>query len=253
MHYFILAVSKNKARLFGVTGAHIAPVDVPGMPMSMADAWTGMERQEQAMQSHSAGNGHAMMSGQGGAKDVQEQEEDKYMRDLASSLHDVLHNQHAPLVFFGVEEEYGMFKKFDHSGKLIEQYVHGNPDHLTLEELKEKADPVARAYNHKMSEPMIEEYGNLLGTGRTSSDLTVILDAASKGKVDLLLLEEGALQWGTFDEVSGAVTLHDRQHADSQELHGLAVLHTVKHHGRVANTEKGKIPENATIAAILRQ
>lgn len=252
MHYYILSLSKNKAQLFEVTGTHIAPHSVEGMPASLAGAWAGMERQEQAMQSHSAGNGHAIMNGQGGAKDVSEQEENKYLRDVAHSLQTLLHNQHGPLVFFGVEEEYGMFKKFDQSGKLLEQYVHGSPDHLTMEEMKEKADPIVREYNHKMSEPLIEEYGALLGTGRTSNDISVILNAAAKGKVDLLLLEEGAMSWGTFDEAAGTVEVHGSQHAHSQELHGLAVLHTIKHHGRIANTEKGKIPEGAVIAAILR-
>jgi hypothetical protein len=252
MHYFILSLSKNRAQLFEVTGTHILPYGVEGMPTSMADAWKGTERHEQSIQSHSSGDGNVMMHGQGGAKDTQEQEEDVYIHAVAKSLHTVLHNQHDPLVFFGVEEEYGMFKKFDQSGRLLEDYVRGNPDHLTLEELKEKADPIVRAYQHKQSEPLIEEYGNLLGTGRTTHDITAILDAAAKGKVDLLLLEENAMQWGTFDEASGAVTLHDSQQPDSQELHGLAVLHTVKHHGRIANTEQGKIPEGAVVAAILR-
>jgi hypothetical protein len=253
MHYFILALSKNRAQLFEVTGNIIVPRGVEGMPTSMAEAWKGTERDEQSAQSHPSGDGMTAMHGQGGAKDAQEQEEDVYLHAVAKSLHTLLHNQHDPLVFFGVEEAYGMFKKFDQSGRLLEEYVRGNPDHLTSEELKEKAEPIVRTYQHKQSEPLIEEYGNLLGTGRTSNDIAVILDAAHKGKVDLLLLEENAMQWGTFDEATGAVTLHSSKQDDSQELHGLAVLHTIKHHGRIANTEKGKIPEGAVVAAILRQ
>jgi len=252
MHYFILTLSKNHSRLFEVSGATIAPYDVDGMPKNMAEAWTGMERHEQSSQSHSSGAGTTAMHGQGGAKEVEEQEEDVYAHTVAKSLHKLLHNQHDPLVFFGVEEEYGMFKKFDQSGHLLEKYVHGNADHMTMEEMKEKADPIVCEHNHHMSEPLIEEYGNLLGTGRTSNDIAVILDAAAKGKVDLLLLEEGEMNWGAFDEATGSVTVHGNQNVHSQELHGLAVLHTIKHHGRIANTEKGKIPEGAVVAAILR-
>lgn len=232
MHYFILAASKNHSKLFEVNGDTVAPHSIEGMPSSMADAWKGMERQEQSMQSHSAGHGHAMTSGQGGAKDVMEQEEDKYMHDLAHSLHTFLHNQHAPLVFFGVEEEYGMFKKFDQSGKLIEEYVHGSPDHLTLEQMKEKADPIVKAYNHRMSVPLIEQYGNLLGTGRTSNDMTTIVGAAMNGKVDLLLVTEGS------DVVDTVV----------QD----AMAHTSAHQGRIVYTDAGALPEEAVVAAILR-
>ncbi len=253
MHYFILCLSKNRAQLFEVTGATVEPRTIEGMPASMEDAWDGKERHEESSQSHSSGDGMTAMHGHGGAKDVQEQEEDVYAHAVAKSLHQFLHNQHDPLVFFGVEEAYGMFKKFDKSGRLLEDYVHGNADHVTSDELKEKAEPIVRAYNHKLSEPLIEEYGALLGTGRTSNDIGVILEAAAKGKVDLLLLEEGFMSWGLFDEAAGTVTVHPNQNAHSQELNGLAVLHTIKHGGRIANTEKGKLPENAAIAAILRQ
>lgn len=220
MHYFILTASKNRSQLFKVTGSTIAPFSLEGMPTSLADAWVGMEREDH------------MMNGQGAANDVMEQEEDKYMHDLARSLHTFLHNQHAPLVFFGVQEEYGMFKKYDQSGKLLDAYVHGSPDHLTLEQLKEKADPIVREYVHHKSIPFIEEYGNLLGTGRTTHDLPVILDAAAGGKVDVLLVTDG-------------VEMQDTIIQD-------AMAHVAAHRGRIVFVASGALPEGAIVAAILR-
>lgn len=220
MHYFILAASKNHSKLFEVKSNTVSPHSIEGMPASMADSWVGMERQDH------------MMNGQGAASDVEEQEEDKFMHDLAHSLHTFLHNQHAPLIFFGVEEEYGMFKKFDQSGKLIEEYVHGSPDHLTLEQMKEKADPIVQEYNHRMSKPLIEEYGNLLGTGRTSNDVATIVEVASNGKIDMLFVTEGA----------------DAEDTLVQD----AMAHTSAHRGRIVSVAAGALPEEAVVAAILR-
>lgn len=199
------------------------------MPKSLDDAWAGMERQEKNLGLHPTGAGASGVHGQGGAKDIEEQEEDRYMHMLAKSLEKTLREAHLPLVFAGVEEEYGMFKKFDKSKMLLDEYIRGNPDQMKKEELKEKADPIAKAYIMKRNEILLEEFGNLTGTGRTSTDPEAIRDAAQPGKVDLLLIEDGS------EEAANAVRMY-----------------VLQHHGRVAIVEAGKLPDGAKMAAILR-
>ncbi len=232
MQYFILAVSKNHAQLFHVGDGTIKPLTVEGMPASMSEAWAGMERHEQSVQSHSTGGGAGMFHGQGGAKDVAEQEEDEYLHKVAKSVYPVVHTARLPLVFAGVAEEYGMFKKFDQSGMLLEDYIKGSAQQMQMEELKEKADAIVKAHQMKQAETLIEEYGNLLGTGRTSNDIDAIIAAGELGKIDLLLVTDGA----------------EKQDTKVQD----AMAHAVAHRGRVALVEAGKLPESAVVAAILR-
>jgi len=252
MHYYILAVSKKSVRFLEVLNGNISQKEVEGMPKSIDEAWEGMERQEKSLQFHSTGGGTAGFHGQGGAKDVEEQEEDRFIKKIAKSLHTFLHEQHDPLIFAGVEEEFGMFRKFDESGKLLNAYIQGSPDQLKGEELVQRAEPLVHEWMLKRNEQYVEEYGNLQGTGRTSTDLGVILDAAVKGKVDLLFLPEGGDQWGHFNTENGKVTLHDQQTDQSEELMGLAASHTLDHRGRVIAVEQVSMPENGRIAAILR-
>lgn len=229
MKYYILAVSKNHTQFFSVDGDSIAPHAVEGMPASMADAWAGMERHEQSVQRHSMGNGNTGFHGQGGAKDVTEQEEDRYMHAIAKSVHTLVHEQHLPLVFAGVAEQFGMFRSFDASGHLLDEYIQGSPDQLSMEDLKTKADPIVLSYMLKRNEQFIEEYGALLGTGRTSTDLAAIEESAANGKVELLLIAAG-------HETAAAT----------------ATSRTMEHRGRVVVVEEGKIPEGAVVAAVLR-
>ena len=216
MHYFILAASKNKAQLFEVTGDRVVPFPVEGMPSGMADAWKGMERED---------GGHI----QANANDATEMEEDKYMHDLANALHGFLHAQHDPLVFAGVAEAYGMFKKFDRSGRLLDGFVQGSPDQSTMEELKAKADPIARADMLKRNEAVLAQFGALHGTGRTSVDAAEIAERAAAGKVETLILPEGKT-------------------ADHQSL----AREVWKHRGSSVVVEPARMPEGAAIAAILR-
>lgn len=215
MKYLLLVVSKNHVQLFNVTSDDIQPMKVEGMPTSKEDAWKGMEREEGLLD--------------GSAKDIEEQEEDRFIHMLAKSLEKTLHEAHLPLVFAGVEEEYGMFKKFDKSKMLMDEYIRGNPDQMRKEELKEKADPIAKAHIMKRNETLLEEFGNLTGTGRTSTDPEAIKEAAQPGKVDLLLIADGS---------------EDEAHATR--------MYVVQHHGRVAIVEAGKLPDGAKMAAILR-
>ena len=229
MHYFILAASKDRAQLFEVIGDRILPFDVEGMPTSLADAWKGMERTEQSLQFHSSGNGTAAFHGQGGVGDLVEQEEDKYVRDLANSLHKVLHNQHDPVVFVGVVELFGMFKKFDQSGKLLDEHIQGSPDHMPMEDLKAKADPIVRAYMLKQNEAVLERFGTVHGTGRTSIDPVEIEAQANAGKIDTLILPDG-----------------------SEGSHKALAQEVWKHRGSTVLVEASKMPEGAPMAAILR-
>lgn len=229
MHYFILAASKNHAQLFEVTGDNIVPRGVDGMPVSMADAWQGMERQEKSLQFHSTGNGTAGFHGQGGAKDAQEQEENRYAHALAKSLHDVLHGQPDPLVFAGVVELYGMFKKYDQSGRLLDEHIQGSTDQLSQKDLKDKADPIVRAYLLKKNEAVLEQFGTLHGTGRTSVDPVEIEAKANAGKIETLIVPEG-----------------------SAEKHQALAREVWKHRGSAVTVEASKMPEGSDVAAILR-
>lgn len=216
MHYFILAASKNKAQLFEVTGDRVLPRGVDGMPTSMADAWKGMERESG---DHNQRN----------ANDVTEQEENEYMHKLAKSLHEMLHSQQGPLVFAGVQELHGMFKKFDKSGRLLDEFIAGNPDQMPMEELMAKANPIARADMLKKNQVVLENFGALHGTGRTSVDEVEIAERAKAGKVETLIVPEGAME--------------ERQSL-AQEVW--------KHRGSAVIVEAAHMPQSSSIAAILR-
>lgn len=238
MHYYILALSRNRAHFLEVKNAEIEALPIAGMPANVEDAWAGMEEQTEEFQSNT--------------KDDAEVETKLYLQKIAKSLHTFLHEQQLPLVFAGVEELYGLYKHLDTSGRLLEDYVKGNPDHMEAEELLKHADPIVKAAADKRNLAFLESYGNVAGTGKTSTDLSDILDSAAAGKVEMLFIAEGAEQWGTFNMESGKKELHEGPETDNEELLGLAANHTIKHKGHVITLPLDKMPEGKQIAAILR-
>lgn len=252
MHYYILAVSKNKSRFFEVKDGDISEKSIDGMPGSVDAAWEGMERQDKSLQFHSSGGGTAMFHGQGGAKDTETTETEVYLHKIAKSIHTLVHEQHAPVVFAGVEELFGHYRALDTSGMLQDEYIRGNPDDLRLEELLESSKPIVEKVIGKQHKELLESYGNLSGTGRTSTDLQTVLDAAHRGKVELLFIAEGAEQWGIYDSATGHLSLHKAQEDGDEGLLSAAAAHTIRHRGRVATLPKDQMPEGSDIAAVLR-
>ena len=238
MHYYILAVSRNVAHFLEVKNGEVKAMDIPGLVHSQAEAWEGMTNKENSVLSNT--------------KDDTEMETEVYLHKIAKSLHTFLHEQHAPLVFVGVEELHGMYKHLDTSGRLLEKFVHGNPDRMDAKELLKDTDPIVQEYANKRKLELLEAYGNVAGTGQTSTDLSDILDAANAGKVDMLFVAEGAQQWGIFNTENGKKELNEGPADGNEELLGLAANHVLKHRGQVVTLPIDEMPEGKQIAALLR-
>jgi hypothetical protein len=251
----VLAVSKNHARLLHMNSEGIHEVEVDGMPGSFAKATEGDDFQDKEMQFHGGGpggGGGTQFHGQGGASDMAKEELEDYLHKIAKGVDHALKDEKAPLFFAGIEEEFGMFRKHSKYPHLQQHFIHGNPDTLKTEDLYDKAVDLMRPLWDKEREVALEVYGPLSGTGRTSTDTQAILDLSYHGKVDGLLVAEGAMQWGRINPDSGIAELHDSLEAGDSDLIGLAAIHTLQHRGWVRVLAPTQMPEGAAMAAILR-
>jgi hypothetical protein len=251
----ILAVSKKHARLLHVTGQGIHEVEVEGMPHSFNEAFQGLEHQDKELQFHGGGPGSAggsVFHGQGGANDLAKDELEEYLHKIAKAVDHTLQGQHALLVFAGIDEEFGMLRKYLSYPHLADQPLKGNPDVMSGEEMAEKAMEMMQPLWNKEREVALEVYGPLAGTGRTSSDIQAILDLSHHGKVEGLLVREGAMLWGEVKPESGIAEVHPAQEAGDSELVSLAAVHTLQHKGWVYALPAREMPEQAEMVAILR-
>ncbi len=252
-HYYLLQLSKNNVHLFEVRQGVAQELTVKGMPRGVQEALEGTERQEKSLQFHATkAGGSPVFHGQGGAKDMKKQETKLFVQQVCKSVYAKLKGHEEPLVLACVTELYGMYRACEPTDKLLQTYIKGSPDKLTAPVLVEKAEPLLRSVQQEQEALLLQEYGDLAGTGRTSVDVDAIVHSAHVGKVDLLFLAEHASQWGTFNEETGDVTFTDRRTTGTEELLGLSALKTLTHGGRVFMLEKSAMPEEATAAAVLR-
>lgn len=251
MHYFVLAVSKKKATLFEVKGRSIMARAVDGMPASVEDAFKGMEHTDRQVNFHSTGNGTAAFHGDGGEKDQQEIEMTVYLKAIANSLHTLVHEAKTPLVFAGVTEEYGIYKKFDQTDCLMEGFIKGNPDMTMKEELMEKSRPIIEAFMEEKKKELVERYGTAAADKKGTSDISDILKAGMQGQVGILLLAKGASEWGMVQS-DGESIVHTAKENGDEDLLSVAASWTLKTGGKVVFLEQDEMPGKSPMAAILR-
>lgn len=250
-HYFILAVSKKRAAFFEVKGRSVLERAIDGMPLSVEDAFKGMEHTDHQLNFHSTGNGTAAFHGDGGEKDQQEIEMTVYLKGIAKSLHTLLHESKLPLVFAGVTEEYGIYKKYDESGMLLDGFIKGNPDMTMKEELLAKASPIVAEHAAAGRSALAERFGTAQANGKGVGQIDDVLKAAAEGKVDVLLLMRGAAEWGIVQE-NGESVVHTGKEEGDEDLLSVASSFALKNGGSVVFMEEGEMPGKSPMAAILR-
>jgi hypothetical protein len=94
-----------------------------------------------------------------------------------------------------------------------------------------------------------------VGTGRASSRLEEILQAAYDGRVETLFTARGVRVWGQYDPESRETRFAEEQDAQtngSEDLLDLAGIQAYIRGGKIFAVEQQDVPEGMAAAAIFR-
>ncbi len=101
-------------------------------------------------------------------------------------------------------------------------------------------------------EKALDDYGLAVSRQQGSSRLEAILPAAVDGRVDRLLVQQGARQWGVFDADKRTVSFNEAPTKENEDLLNTAATETCLTQGSVYLLPRDRMPEGAPIAAIYR-
>ena len=252
--FYVLAISQNRVRLLQGTYSSVHEVDLKNVPASLAEAMQFHDKDEPLLfhtrTAGGTGSWGAIFHGHGVGIDDFKDDLLRYFRQVDRGLHELLRNEHAPLVLAAVKYLWPIYREANRYPHLLEHGIAGNPDRLGVKELHEKAWAIVQPYFHQTQKKAADFYAQLAGTGRTSNDLEEIVRAAHQGHLELLFVAQGKEQWGTFDASSGKVTVHDQAEPGDEDLLNFAALHTLGHGGKVYVVGSEEVPGKCSAAAI---
>jgi hypothetical protein len=254
--YYLLALSMNETRAFRGHRFDIHELRIDGMPRSIGDAlWA--DDPEKQLQFHTTntgigGRGDAVFHGSGDkAADRLKADIARYLNIVDQAFVKAVDEDGSPLVLASVGYLLPIYRSVSDYKPLAEEGIEGNPEQAGPEQLAGAAWPIVERFYDAGRREELDRFGNLTGTGKASTELPQIVDAALKGRVDILWVAAGEQSWGAV-ESDGSVTRHAAQEPGDEDLLDLAAAETLSNSGTVHVYERERIPEGAQAAAILR-
>lgn len=255
-HYFILALSQNEIRVFRATRDTVTEIELSGMPSSLVEA-LGQRRVDRGLQSHSTstpagGPARAVFHGHGGGGEEKKETLLAFFRQVDGGMRDLLGEERAPLILAAVDHLYPVYRQANSYPELLEEWIPGNPEVLSAEELHRRATPIAGRHFLTAQQRAAARFVELLHTHRTSGKLEEILPAARQGRIESLFVAVGVQLWGRFDPSTNQTAVVDQTAAESQDLLNLAAVSTYLARGAVYALPPNQVPGNGHLAAVFR-
>jgi hypothetical protein len=245
--YYLLSLSKKEIRFFQCTRYGARIVELPAAtPRSLEQVLelAGVEKQRQVHAS--------LVHGHGGGSEDNKEDLRQFFRMVDKGVHEVLRDDHAPLVLAGVEYLFPLYREVNTYGHLMDRGVTGNPDGRRPEDLQSNAWAVVEPQFRKARSEAAARFERHAGSARSSKDIRKVVPAAAQGRVDQLFVAVGRQMWGRWDQDSQEVTVSEEKAQGDRDLLNFTAIHTLLQGGAVYAVAPGEVPGGGLLAAVFR-
>ena len=237
--FWVLALSKNRVRLFEADYAHIRQVNLIGAPSDFDEAmkYEDPDHSIHLISGPPSAPGqkrHAgVFHGHGGTPDVEKEQLGRYLRLIDAAVGSALHGSDAPLLIGGVESIVATYRELSAYPRIAASFLAGNPDEMSAERIHADARELLAPYFAAHRDADLAELESRSGTGAVAHELTEIVPAAHEGRVRALFVADNRDAWGDYDASAGFVLVHQERVNGDRDLTELAVAETLLHGGDV--------------------
>ena len=249
--FYVLGLSQKYVKLFKGGPFSVGEVVLEGVPASLKDALRYDDR-EPMLNAHGGGGTRAVFHGQGLGKDDPKDDIKRYFRQIDAGLHEILRDERAPLVLAGVDYLLPLFREVSEYPHIMEGGVVGSPEHVSVDELHQRAWELVAPVFGKARNDAKARYLAVAETPSGTADVKRAIRAAHQGRVDTLFVAVGRHLWGTWDEMTEAIHLHDEPRAGDIDLLDAAAAQAWLHGGTVFAVTPDEVPGEGLLAAVLR-
>lgn len=254
-YFYLLSISKKQAKLFKADYFGIQFIPVDELPNGVDDVvhFENKDDQQLFRTGGRGGTGGANFHGIGAGKPDEKTNVAMYFKEVDRTLwEEIFREEHVPLLLAGVEYQLPIYRSVSVYKNIWPDALTGNHDYDNMTTLYAKAKEIMQPYFEEKRNKALDDYGNKSATALTSSITDDIIPAAYYGQIAQLFVEENAHIWGTFDEAANELQLHTEKQENSECLVDKAIIKTIQTGGDVFIMEKDKMPQESTMAAIMR-
>lgn len=177
----------------------------------------------------------------------------RFFQLVEQQIRPILSKDHYPVIVAGVKSLIPLYRKVNHDPDLVSEFIQGSPHHLSEKELQSKSGEILHKLFEIAKEKAISDFENAEPQGVATTDLPKIIEAASQGQVQKLLVAYNANLWGSFDSNPTHLRIHTQKISAREDdiLDDLAELVLAKG-GKVLTLPLSQMPHFEPAAAILK-
>ena len=249
--YFVLAFSQKDVRFLRGSRNSISEIKLEGIPKNIDEAMN-YDLLELQRPNRPAGASATQARGAIEWSAYTKESVLRFFKLIDRGLRSVMKDEKAPLVFAGVDYLFPLYREANSHPTLAERPVTGNPEALSVEELRKQAWAIVEPYYQRTQAEAKAQYLQSVGTGLASNNITEIVPAAHHGRVGIIFAAVGVQQWGTFRPGTNEVVLHKNSEPGDEDLVDYAVVQTLLNAGTVYAVERDQMPDREAMAAVFR-
>jgi hypothetical protein len=250
--YFALVLSAAELALYEGTQSGVDPVDLEGVPTSLAEA-LGFRSRGRVDFSDVSKGWRPVFRAAGAGDEAKKDALEEYFRRVDRALLEVFADDRAPIVLGGVRYLQDIFRAVSKNPHLIDEGATGSFDQASANEIHAATWPIVQARVKSYEDETIAEYRAAAARGRGSDELETVGHAVAHGRVRTLLLSAKAELWGNVDPDTGEIDTHDQQQgAADVDVHDELGEMTLVRGGEVLVLEPDRMPTKNGCAAIFR-
>ncbi|NJC25538.1 baeRF7 domain-containing protein [Neolewinella antarctica] len=252
--FFLLTLSRGGCKLFLARDGQLDAIETTGIiPVDMEAALL-LDDPNRQLQRSGRSDRPGTVSGHGAGKDTENAYVKEYFDIVDGGVATLLKNETRPLLLAGVTELIPIYREANQYTHLIEdRYVSGNVDQEATTDLHKKAADALGGFFTQQKERDHELYGLNLAKGEAGSNLMNIVPAAINGRIAVLWVVEGSVQYGHYEAATNGVELTDDRAPGATELYNLAIVSARKSGARVYITDAESLPKDGgQVCAIYR-
>lgn len=230
--FYLLALSETEIKFYEASELGINELYVKGIPRNLACFF------------HPEGEENTR-------GDKKERLSDLFRR-VDKALRDYLKTDDSPLILAGDEELRRFYTKANNYPHLVKDGLDSAAAKMTPAQLLDKSLTIVKPVFRRRREKALRAFEEKIETGHASNNLARIIAAAKTGEIETLFVPVGRQKWGTFDNETGELSVHKEAKPGDKDLLCVASTRTLRTGGDVFVLAPEQMPDNALIAAVLR-
>ena len=240
--FHLLTLSEQQIRFFEASELGISEVYLKGIPRNL-DFFFDSETEEEKLQSQTAGE----------AEDNKESKLAELFQRVDKVITNYLKDDQAPLVVAAADEQlHQLYQQANTFPHLVKTGINVGAGSLSPKQLLEKALPVVKPVFRGKREDALKVYREKLGTRLASNNISDIFRAAKDGRIETLFVPVGKQKWGQFDNKTDELQINEEAKPGDKDLLCVTSSRTLRKGGEVFVVLPEQMPEESSIAAVLR-